>query len=190
MAAADRLRWNVRYLTGAAEERAPVRRLVDLAPVIRPASRDGSARALDLACGAGRHTLYLASLGYTVDALDVSDVGLARLARVAAALGLAGRVRLRQVDLDRVQLSQEAYDLVLDTYFLDRRLFRAMHAALKPNGLLFVETLLSTPAKPGRPAYYLQPGELRRAFPGLAELFYEEKADEWWAALLARRTPS
>ncbi|MBI3973175.1 MAG: hypothetical protein HY332_18015 [Chloroflexi bacterium] len=50
-----------------------------------------------------------------------------------------------------------------------------------------METLFSTPQRPGRPDYYLQPGELRRAFPGMTELFYEENAVEGWAALLARR---
>jgi hypothetical protein len=91
------------------------------------------------------------------------------------------------VDLDEATLSVEHYDLVVDTYFLDRRLIPAMAAAVKPGGLLFMETLLSTPQKPGRPDYYLQPGELRAAFPGLDELFSQEDPEDGWAALLARK---
>ena len=36
----------------------------------------GGGRALDVACGDGRNALYLAQLGYMVDAIDVSDVAI------------------------------------------------------------------------------------------------------------------
>lgn len=187
MAEADRLRWNERYAHGEIDL-SPVPRLVQLEHFLHPAP-GAPARALDLACGAGRNALYLAGLGYTVDAWDVSEVGLAHLRRAAQERGLAARVRVRQVDLEGAPLPVARYDLVLDTYFLDRRLLPAMPAAVKPGGLMFMETLLSTPQKPGRPDYYLQPGELRAAFPGFAALYYEENAAEGWAALLARRLP-
>jgi tellurite methyltransferase len=186
MAEADRRRWNERYAAGSGEQ-APLPRLEQLAGVIRP--RTVTPVALDLACGTGRHTLYLARLGYVVDAWDISDVALQRLQEAAAASGLAARVRPRQIDLDAVQLPDASYDLVLDSYFLDRRLLPAMEAAVKPGGLLFMETLLSTPQKPGRPDFYLQPGELRAAF-SLEELYYEENLEEGWATLLARKGSS
>src|SRR5687767_9534181 len=90
MAEADRLRWNGRYAAGASAQ-SPVPRLLELEALIRPAAPaahgDASpaspastaglsassgplpapaplARALDLACGLGRHALYLARLGY------------------------------------------------------------------------------------------------------------------------------
>lgn len=189
MSEADRLRWNERFAAGE-WERSPVARLLQFEHLIRPAATPGGAPpplALDLACGPGRHALYLARLGYTVDAWDVSDVGLDLLARTAEEQGLSHRARPRQVDLDEAELPADYYDLVLDTYFLDRRLFGSIAAALKPGGLLFMETLLSTPQKPGRPDYYLQLGELRAAFPGLAKLFCLENTDDGWAALLARQ---
>lgn len=189
MAEADRLRWNERYAAGGAEAaaREPVARLVALEGRLRPAAGGAASRALDLACGAGRHTLFLARLGYSVDAWDVSEVGLDLLRQGAAEAGLAERVQPRQVDLDGVALPEGVYDLVLATYFLDRRLLPSLPRALKPGGLLYLETLLSTPQKPGRPDFYLQPGELRGAFPELSELFYEESEAEGWAALLAQR---
>src|SRR5581483_7285171 len=91
------------------------------------------------------------------------------------------------IDLDEAVLPEATYDLVVDTYFLDRRLFEPMAAALRPGGLLFIETLLSTPERPGRPDYYLQPGELRTAFRGLEPLLWRENTQEGWAALLARK---
>src|SRR4051794_32227091 len=40
-------------------------------------------RALDVACGVGRHAVFLAELGFHVDAVDVSDVAVARVRAVA-----------------------------------------------------------------------------------------------------------
>lgn len=185
MAESDRQRWNERYAQGEIDL-SPVPRLLQLEALTRPAGGADSL-ALDLACGTGRNTLYLTGLGYTVDAWDVSDVGLAHLTRAAQERGLAARVRTKQIDLDSAALPAQRYDLLLDTYFLDRRLLPAMAAAVKPGGLLFMETLLSTPHKPGRPDYYLQPDELSAAFSGFAELFYEENTADGWAALLARK---
>ena len=204
MAAADRRRWNERF--AAEGERAagpPLPRLVAQEALLRRALAPGDPQrgpplALDLACGPGRNSLYLAGLGYTVDAWDISDVALARLTAAAAA-GLGERIRTRRVDLDDVEapagagagaavrLPPGAYRLVVDSYFLDRRLLPALAAAVAPGGLLYLETLLSTPQRPGRPDYYLQPGELGAAFPSLRTRYLEESAggEGGWAALLA-----
>lgn len=185
----DRRRWNERWTerqTRGAVDELPLPRLVRHEEVLRPAP--GTARlALDLACGAGRHALYLAALGYAVDAWDVSDVAIELLAGAARRRGLDQRVRPLQVDLDAATLPPDAYDLLVDAYFLDRRLLPAMAGAVKRGGLLFMETLLATPAQPGRLDFYLQPGELRGALPGFAELYYEEAPTEGRATLLARK---
>src|SRR5438128_6254671 len=70
---ADRQRWNQRYQQEHYDF-TPAVWLTSLEASIRP-RRPGS-RALDLASGGGRHALYLAGLGFTVDAWDISDVGL------------------------------------------------------------------------------------------------------------------
>ena len=59
-------------------------------------------RALDLAAGCGWHAVYLAQHGCRVDALDISWVGLSKLAVQARAQGLP--VRTAVVDLDDVLL--------------------------------------------------------------------------------------
>src|SRR5690348_4281998 len=154
-------RWNERQAQGAVDE-APLPRLVRHEDVVRPEAGT-SPRALDLACGAGRHALYLAGLGYTVDAWDVSDVAIALLASASRRRGLDQRVRPRRVDLDAAALPPDTYDLLVDAYFLDRRLLPAMANAVQRGGLLFIETLLATPERPGRRDFTLQPGELRAA---------------------------
>ena len=157
--------------------------------LLRPAW--AAARALDLACGAGRNALYLASLGYAVDAWDISDVALAELAKELERRRAAGQaldVRARQVDLDTAVVPESSYDLVLDAFFLDRSLFPAMRAALRPGGLLVVHTLMRRCEHEDRnPAHLLEPGELRASFSGLQMIEYTEDAIEGWARLVARR---
>lgn len=188
MAEIDRQRWNQRYRRGAYDF-SPAAWLVAREALLRP--RRPGARALDVACGAGRNSLYLADLGYTVDAWDISEVGLDLLRqelsrRRAAAQPLA--VTTCQVDLDAGELPRAAYDLVLDAYFLDRSLFPSMVGALRPGGLLVVHTFLRRDEQDERnPDHLLERGELRAATVGLDILDDQEDPVEGWAGLVARR---
>ena len=60
----------------------------------------GRGRALDVACGRGAVAVWLALRGFVVDAVDVSEVGLAAAAELAAGHGVAAAVRLGAHDLD------------------------------------------------------------------------------------------
>jgi len=144
---------------------------------------------LDLACGTGQNALYLARLGYHVDAWDISEVALDLLRAQLEASGQSVGVTLRQVDLDLASIPTTTYDLVLDINFLERRLFHAMAEALRPYGLLLVRVLMRKPAGDDRtPAYLLAPGELQAAFAQLETLEYIEDPLEGCAAVVARRT--
>lgn len=83
-------KWNE---TWGSEEgrRAWSRAEPDVLECAREAFARGARAALDLGCGVGRHALALAGLGFDVDALDGSEVGLAMLERSAAEAGLAVR---------------------------------------------------------------------------------------------------
>jgi tellurite methyltransferase len=192
MAEADRQRWNARY-RGEEYDFTPAEWLRELEPELR--EHWAGARALDLACGGGRNALYLAELGYTVDAWDVSDVGLdllrGELARRAAA-GQSLRVMPRRVNLETASLPAGSYDLILDAHYLERSLFPKMKRALRPGGLVIVHTFLSVPGgaiteRLRNPAYALQPGELVSAFGDLEILQLIEDANTETAHLLARR---
>jgi SAM-dependent methyltransferase len=184
MVEADRVRWNERY-QHEPYDFSPLDWLVALGPRLRPA-RDG-ARALDLACGAGRNSLFLARLGYRVDAWDISDVAIellqAELERTTEALD----VRPRRVDLESTELPVAEYDLVLDAHYLDRRLLPALVSATRPGGLLLVHTFLQPPGGRFNPAHALEPGELRRVLAELTELDSGEDAASGVAYLLGRR---
>lgn len=190
MADEDRQRWDERYRSRDYDF-TPNRWLAGLAERLRP--RRAGAKALDVACGGGRNALFLAELGYAVDAWDVSEVGVgilrAELARrVARSAPLP--VHPARVDLDEATLPTAAYDLVLNTFYLERRLLPALAAALRPGGLLVFETFVDpggTRHPEVRPEYKLRPGELRAAYAGLDVLEYAEDPIGGTARLLTRR---
>src|SRR3972149_4449844 len=108
--------WDERYGTeGAIPDRGPARFLLEHLDLL-PAG--GS--ALDMAMGTGRNALHLASLGYEVTGIDISRVAVERCRAEAKRRGL--RVEAVCADLESYQLPREAYDIVLDFYYLQREL--------------------------------------------------------------------
>ena len=134
-------------------------------PAVRPGAATRSRRALDVACGRGRHALLLAGAGLEVRALDRDAEALASLRRAAGRLGL--RVEAEVVDLEApgTDLGDGLYDIVLGIHYLHRPLFPALRRSLRTGGALIYETFTTAQAargKPTNPDFLLQPGELRR----------------------------
>jgi tellurite methyltransferase len=170
----DRERWNRRYANRQGPTHfEPSHLLVEHRHLIAEVARDASnspdggplsgPRALDVACGFGGNSLYLASMDFQVDAVDISGVALARLQAEAKRRGL--RLRLVQADLTRWWVPPVHYDLIVVTYYLNRDLMRPLSRGLRPGGLLFMEThntrFLSE--RPDfDPAFLLHSGELRQ----------------------------
>ncbi len=96
-------------------------------------------RALDIACGDGRNSFYLASLGFTVDAIDISDVAIKWLSQQVNDQGLS--IKPIQGDLEEVSLREESYHVIVNFIYLQRGLFPSMIKWLKPGGYLFFETM-------------------------------------------------
>lgn len=126
---------------------------------------------LDLACGGGRHTRWLAARGFAVTALDRDAEAVAPLR------GLAEGV-VADIEGDPWPLAGRRFDAVLVTNYLWRPLWPALGAALAPGGWLFYETFAAGHerlGRPSRPDFLLQPGELLRVSHdlGLAVVAYE-----------------
>jgi tellurite methyltransferase len=153
--------------------------------------------ALDLACGDGRNSRYLAEHGFTVDALDISDVAIAALGAAAAAGGLD--VRPRAVDLEGWRPPADAYDAVVNMNYLQRDLFVPLAAALRPGGLLVFETFgaahVSELGHEMDARFLLGRNELLDAFPTLLVCDYREGVavrsgrPRGVAGIVARRPP-
>ena len=186
----DRERWNRRYSERSLDWE-PNSWLQSLGDEIRSATP--GALALDVACGNGRNAIQLARLGYAVDAWDISDIGLRLLRERLDGLTAAGEhldVRPRRIDLDAATIPPGQYDLVANIFFLDRRLFSAYLAALRPGGWLVFETFVDLGdgrRAHVRPEHLLRRGELRVAFAALEVVRYEEDAGRGTARLLARK---
>jgi tellurite methyltransferase len=166
-----------------------------------------SGAALDVACGAGRNTLFLAARGQHVTAVDWSGVALEALEKRARDLDIPVQhitrlsksnsharrgIEVMQADLEQIQLPEEAFDLILCTFYLQRSLFPQMTHALRPGGVLLLETFtraqLEFAGGPRNPDHLLESGELRTAFPALHMLFYRElRAGQGIASLLAQK---
>jgi len=90
--------------------------------------------ALDLACGLGRHALWLASRNWRVSGVDLSVVAIAKLTQ--AALERSVNLDLLVADAAEYKFEPSRFDLIVLFYHLDRTLFPKMVSALKPGGLL------------------------------------------------------
>ena len=166
----DREKWNRKYREKPAllTSRPP-------APMVEAYAHTAQGReAIDLACGNGRNTIYLASKGFRVDAVDISAVALADLqARIKQP-----EVRLIEADLDSFTPQQDHYDLAVMTNYLDRELIRRTAKALKKDALFIVETYMAhadNEKRDSNPGFLLQPQELKTLFvQGFEIVAYEE----------------
>jgi SAM-dependent methyltransferase len=101
-------------------------------------------------------------------------------------------MNLVREDLERTEIPERSYDLILCIQYLQRSLFRQMARALRPGGVLLFETYtraqLEFAGGPRNPSYLLETGELRKAFPELCVLFYRElSAGQGIASLVAKK---
>lgn len=71
------------------------------------------ARVLEIGCGAGRLSAALASRGFHVQAIDVTDEMVEATARTARQFGVADRVRVARGDVHALGFSNATFDLVL-----------------------------------------------------------------------------
>jgi SAM-dependent methyltransferase len=124
--------------------------------------------ALDLACGAGRHALFLAEHGWRVRALDGSRVGIERMMEEARRRGLEALIDagVRDLESDDFALEGEAFDLVCDFYFLHRPLFEQIHGAVRPGGLFAAAIHVQAESGAAPHGFLLRPGELRATVEG------------------------
>ena len=154
-------KWNARY---AGHEPGNLPPPSPLLPEAVSGARAG--RALDLACGTGRHAIWLASRGWRVDAVDGSAAAISLLLANAERTGCRGLIDTHVADLEadppEFTIEPAAYDLIVDCYFLHRPLFAAIREGVRPGGLFVAALHLPAPAAGRGHGYVLRPGELQQ----------------------------
>ncbi|HEY2384309.1 MAG TPA: methyltransferase domain-containing protein [Terriglobia bacterium] len=155
--------WDERYRKGENIDAAPDP-LVTRFGTILPAGR-----ALDLACGPGRHALWLAEHGWDVTAVDSSRAGIEILRKRAEDRGV--RVDSVIADLERHEFAIQpaSFDLIVVVHYLQRDLFPAIRKGVRLGGAVIAAIAMidETPlVRPMNPAYLVEPGDLRAYFEG------------------------
>ncbi|HEY2262008.1 MAG TPA: class I SAM-dependent methyltransferase [Streptosporangiaceae bacterium] len=173
----DRQQWDARYSGAGFEWSMHPNQFLT-------AELDGTppGRALDLAAGEGRNSVWLAARGWLVTAVDFSRVGLAKGRRLSADHGIGdgngdGQVDWVVADLGEYTPARSAFDLVLIAYLqvgaaLRGQVLAGAAAALVPGGTLLVvghdlANLTEGTGGPSSPDVLYTPEAITAALPGL-----------------------
>ena len=130
---------------------------------------------LDLACGRGRHALWLQRRGHGMTAVDRDEAALAALRAGATA---EAPLQAVAADLENAPwpLPGQQFSAVVVTNYLWRPLWPQILASVAPGGLLLYETFSQgneAVGKPSNPDFLLRPGELLEACSGWLVVAYE-----------------
>ena len=127
---------------------------------------------LDLACGLGKNSVFLAKNFCTVISADIDLVSLKSFHSTS--------ILKIQSDLEKIMawpFAEEVFDIVVVTNFLNRKIFKNIENSIKKNGYLIYETFGEGQEKFGRPKnkkFLLKKNELLTLTKNLQLIFYEE----------------
>jgi len=161
----DRIKWNDKY-----HKHDPITTPSRIVETHFHLSRKG--QALDIASGTGRNAIFLAEHGFSVDAIDISEVGLQHLG------DRHPEISPICADLDTYEIPPNRYTLILNIRFCQRRLFPLIIEGLAPGGILIFESYLEQSEREGDGPtcrdYLLRENELLHAFLALHIINYRE----------------
>ena len=165
--------WNARY-------RAGEQLFVEPSPLVTRYSAElGPGRALDLACGPGRDSLYLAKQGWRVSSVDGSPLAIDLLLERARERNLVIDARVADLESDEFHVDPGAYDLICDCYYLQRSLMAKMKAGVREGGIVIAIVHLADADQPQGTPTRARHGELRAFFADWKILHdYEGKSRE------------
>lgn len=161
----DRIAWNRTYREGGSVKLGPNQLLVDSVAERAPG------KALDLGIGQGRNALYLASRGWDVTGVDISDEGIAQVNRAAKDAGLDAKVHAHVADFQTWDFGENRYDVIAFLYMGPTPPVDAIRRGLEPGGIVVIEHFGADPNKPGG----LRQGDLGMLFKDGFEVLRDEQ---------------
>jgi tellurite methyltransferase len=181
----DKDRWNSKYETEVyLFGEKPIPFLVDNVHLLR------KGKVLDIAMGEGRNGVYLATQGFEVLGLDISEKGLEKAHNLAKKNKVT--IETKVVDLESFTLEPNSYDVILCTYYMQKDLFKQFQSALKPGGMIVVETYNVDYLKYVQFSrkWALDTNEMLDIFKGLRVIRYQDYDDgkEAYSSIIAQKT--
>jgi len=133
-------------------------------------------RAFDVAMGAGRNAIYLASQGYQVDGVDISDEAIASAMKAARQAGVSIKAQVADLEKDFI-IPRDTFNVIICFNYLQRSLLPRIIEGLRPGGMVVYETYIIDQVQFGRPKnreFLLEHNELLEMFRDLRCLRYHE----------------
>ncbi len=184
----DRQKWDAKYADPANAPSEPSAALLSLSSYLPHCGR-----ALEIAGGGGRNSIWLARRGLDVTIADVSSVGLALASQRAAASGVS--LTTLALDFEQQPLPAGPFDLILSLCYFCPDLFPQFPCHLSERGVLVViqptKQNLAICDKPPAP-FLFDEGQLSRLAANLEIVHYHEgpSPDNRHDAILVAKNPS
>jgi len=145
--------------------------MVKYVPLIR-----NQGRVLDLACGNGRHAIWLAQQGYQVDAIDRDEQAMSKMSAIQ-------NINIRVVELETGNWPDSGmqYDGIIVSRYLYRPLLPVLAEMLNDGSVLIYETFMAGNeryGKPSNPDYLLKQDELLNVYSPLLDIMAFEQGEE------------
>jgi 2-polyprenyl-3-methyl-5-hydroxy-6-metoxy-1,4-benzoquinol methylase len=140
-------------------------------------------RALDVGMGQGRNAVFLAMKGWSVTGIDLAEEGLSAARAHATRAGTSVQAVL--ADAAEFDYGRDAWDLIVITYgpgfVADPPFAERLKTALRPGGLLVMESFASDRSATTRRPVDLDPTDLLRLFQSYRIVRFEDVDDvsEW-----------
>ena len=145
-----------------------------------------SGSVLELGTGEGRNALFLASRGFQVTAIDISNQGIANLQDKAKELGVTINAQVKDIENFKIESD---FDVFISTYVFHHlrrpnvaQLIQSMQDHTKTGGFHAIAAFTKDGDfyrnDPETDKFYLNPGELQKLYAGWETLNYAERENK------------
>lgn len=125
----------------------------DIPKIVKLFKKKGIKKVLDLGCGSGRHTVYLAKNGFDVYGIDIAPVGIKLTKDWLKQEKLRADLKLGSI-YQKLPYEDNFFDAIIAIQVINhgkiesiRKLIKEMKRVLKPNGLIFITVTQQTKVK-------------------------------------------
>lgn len=116
----------------------------DIPKIVKLFKERGVKKVLDLGCGSGRHTIYLAKRDFNVYGIDIASTGIQITKKWLKKEGLKAPLKISDI-YKKLPYKDNFFDTIISTHTLHhariekiRKLIKEMERILKSGGLIFI----------------------------------------------------